>query len=284
MVLAHPSLTETAREEIACDYFVDALDDPDFALKVRERAPATLDEALRVAFQLEAWTKEAKCRNERSIQGMKVRKADAEQDMQVTNVEKRLKRLETRLSRGLIEAHPSPKIPQKHQGEQHATRTEKPHEPSYTQIAQQIEEKLRRQLKEKLHAELNAEHQLKPPPAQSLAPLNQVSDNRPSGQHWAQGNGNYGLRIYQPNAGYGQTFNTCWCCGLPGHLKHNCTQASSTANRDAVEETPMQNNATNSAARGSKMRDKANVYLSMDINGRSYLCLLDSGCEYTMIP
>jgi len=36
MALAHPTLTETARKEIACDYIVDALDDPDFALKVRE--------------------------------------------------------------------------------------------------------------------------------------------------------------------------------------------------------------------------------------------------------
>ena len=32
------------------------------------------------------------------------------------------------------------------------------------------------------------------------------------------------------------------------------------------------------------MRDRANVYLSMEINGRIYPCLLDSGCEYTMMP
>ena len=54
MALAHPKLQEEAREAIACDYFVDALDDAEFALKVRERAPPTLDEALRVALQLEA--------------------------------------------------------------------------------------------------------------------------------------------------------------------------------------------------------------------------------------
>jgi len=27
---------------MACDYFIDALDDPDMALKVRERAPKSL--------------------------------------------------------------------------------------------------------------------------------------------------------------------------------------------------------------------------------------------------
>ena len=48
MALAHPTLPHDARESIACDYYIDALDDADFALKVRERAPANLDEALRV--------------------------------------------------------------------------------------------------------------------------------------------------------------------------------------------------------------------------------------------
>jgi len=41
------------RESIACDYFIDALADPGFALKVRERAPEKLDDALRIALQLE---------------------------------------------------------------------------------------------------------------------------------------------------------------------------------------------------------------------------------------
>ena len=59
MALAHPTLTEDARETIACDYFIDAINDPDFALKVSERAPSTLDDAFRIALQLEAWTKDA---------------------------------------------------------------------------------------------------------------------------------------------------------------------------------------------------------------------------------
>ena len=42
MALAHPTLQQEAREAIACDYFIDAMDDADFALKVRERAPPTL--------------------------------------------------------------------------------------------------------------------------------------------------------------------------------------------------------------------------------------------------
>jgi len=43
---------------MACDYFIDALDEPNFALKVRERLPGDLDSALRIALQLEVWTKD----------------------------------------------------------------------------------------------------------------------------------------------------------------------------------------------------------------------------------
>jgi len=57
MALAYPMLKADAREDLACDHFTNALDDPDFALKVKERTPRTLDEALRIALRLEAWAK-----------------------------------------------------------------------------------------------------------------------------------------------------------------------------------------------------------------------------------
>ena len=37
---------------------MDALDDADFGLKVREQTPISLDDALRVSLQLEAWMKD----------------------------------------------------------------------------------------------------------------------------------------------------------------------------------------------------------------------------------
>jgi len=58
MALAFPDLEHTARETIACDYFIDALAEPDLALKVRERSPNSLDEALRIALQLEVWRRD----------------------------------------------------------------------------------------------------------------------------------------------------------------------------------------------------------------------------------
>ena len=60
MALAYPKLNAEAREEIACDHFTTALSDPEFALKVKERVPRSLDEALRIALRLEAWMKTTK--------------------------------------------------------------------------------------------------------------------------------------------------------------------------------------------------------------------------------
>ena len=60
MALAYPKLTAEAREEIACDHFTNALSDTDFALKIKERAPTSLDEALRTGLRLEAWEKSTK--------------------------------------------------------------------------------------------------------------------------------------------------------------------------------------------------------------------------------
>jgi len=44
--LAFPKVERKARESIACDHFLDALDDPELALKIRERQPSDLDLAL----------------------------------------------------------------------------------------------------------------------------------------------------------------------------------------------------------------------------------------------
>jgi len=57
MALSYPGLTYSAMETIARDCFLDALDDPLFALKVRERDLLTLNDALQVALRLEALEK-----------------------------------------------------------------------------------------------------------------------------------------------------------------------------------------------------------------------------------
>jgi len=61
--LAFPGVEHTARKALATDYFLDALNDSDFALRVRERQPATLDAALAIALQMEVWAKNSRNRS-----------------------------------------------------------------------------------------------------------------------------------------------------------------------------------------------------------------------------
>ena len=102
--LALPQLDHRAREMMACDYFIDALDDPDFALKVRERFPKDLDAALRVALQLEVWSKdveqsylESKRREHRTREIAKPEQKDEQTDLlekQIAELQKQLTELQ----------------------------------------------------------------------------------------------------------------------------------------------------------------------------------------------
>jgi len=73
----------------------------------------------------------------------------------------------------------------------------------------------------------------------------------------------------------------CWKCGQPGHIQRRCTQPQP----DVPRAQPSEETQTPRAVtRGSKGLDRDNVYLSMKLAGRSVPCLLDSGCETTLIP
>ena len=93
--LAFPDLQHSARETIACDYFIDALADANFALKVRERAPTNLDPALRTALQPEVCSKQV----DRTTQHKKIREVNKADDettalkKQVADLQKQLAKL-----------------------------------------------------------------------------------------------------------------------------------------------------------------------------------------------
>ena len=57
--LAYPDTDHKTREILSCDHFIDALADPEFALKVRERRPRDLDTALQIALELEVWAQDS---------------------------------------------------------------------------------------------------------------------------------------------------------------------------------------------------------------------------------
>ena len=55
VALAYPGPTSVMRESVACYAFLEALDDPVLALKIREREPPSLEQAFQIALRLEAY-------------------------------------------------------------------------------------------------------------------------------------------------------------------------------------------------------------------------------------
>lgn len=52
--MAYPTASVRLRDSLACDYFMDALDDPDLHIAVRQSRPSSLPEALTSAVEIEA--------------------------------------------------------------------------------------------------------------------------------------------------------------------------------------------------------------------------------------
>jgi len=69
--LAYKGVPPEMRDQVTCDSFLDALGDRELAFKIRERQPADLDSALRIALQLEVWAKEMNrhCKSPRQKRG-----------------------------------------------------------------------------------------------------------------------------------------------------------------------------------------------------------------------
>jgi len=123
-VLAYPKLTVEAREQIGCDHFTNALGDPDFALKVKERAPKSLDEALFIALRLEACAKSVKQDKKEDERPDRYRqkarstaKTDAAKSTQQMQSNDRLSKIEADMTKlheemkKLLEASKTPSIP-----------------------------------------------------------------------------------------------------------------------------------------------------------------------------
>jgi len=67
----------------------------------------------------------------------------------------------------------------------------------------------------------------------------------------------------------------CYQCKQNGHIKRNCPMLS---------KPPEQSSGAQPAIRGIIGLDNADVYLAMDVGGKRVPCLLDSGCEITLVP
>ena len=74
--LAFPTVEHMVREALAIDYFLDALDDADFVLRIRQRQLVSLDSALAVALHIEVWTNYTR-----------IRRVDSESPVEIEQVQ-----------------------------------------------------------------------------------------------------------------------------------------------------------------------------------------------------
>ena len=56
VTFAYPGPTSTVRDTVACDGFLEALDDPEMSIRIREREPESLEQVFRVAQRLESYS------------------------------------------------------------------------------------------------------------------------------------------------------------------------------------------------------------------------------------
>jgi len=222
-------------------------------LKVKERAPTTLDEALRIA-RLEAWakstamTRQDEDRVDRTRQKIRSTKPDghkapADFNDRFAGIESEVAKMTTNMDRRYEELK---------------------------QLIMQNNQPKPSTDKNSTEAPASSGPAASCPKSETQTFNSAGEGPRPTNMQTGR---NMRPATYQaPQRPQSQIF-LCWNCGMPGHLQRNCPM-----NRG-------QRPVGNAANRGSKkMQDKANVYVRMTLMGKDIPCLVDSGCEIKLVP
>jgi predicted aspartyl protease len=110
------------------------------------------------------------------------------------------------------------------------------------------------------------------------------------------GNEPAGLRIaaeteiHNRNQSSARRPSGCWKCGDPNHHKRDCNVSTIRRGSDPVSGVSISsnqdstNNRSSAANRLAVGLDNADVYIRMELNGKSLPCLVDSGCEISLVP
>ena len=75
----------------------------------------------------------------------------------------------------------------------------------------------------------------------------------------------------------------CWTCGLPGHISRNCPRKGQ-VNTENPSCTDTANRSMRKRKKNLRILDESYVYITLRLRSKLVPCLLDSGCEATMVP
>ena len=256
MALGYPDLDAKAREVIAVDRFIDSLGDADLALKIRERTPTTLDEALRAGLRQEVWNKDtARLRTDESGKPRIVRAAGDDPMNVVIQKIDQLQRQVDQVSRRQFATAPPPRIGR--------TPVAANAFPGPTPVAP---------------AAPTA------PPIVGAAPTTPTADGKAAGRAAGPIAGAAAKSPATPKSGPRPNRRPgtrpaaiCWSCGETGHRQASCPSPPTDEGDRPTQTMPIREC-------GGTMHKTSSVYLNGHIKSRAINVLLDTGSDVSLAP
>jgi len=280
MSLAYPGPNTELMDVVGRDEFLNTLGDPDMRIRILDKMPATMDEALRVALNIEALEKS------RDTHRRVVEPPEEYWDDEPRKKKGKSSRL---LARAVDIANDELK-------------PESKSEPKASALVDvmQLKEALTSCVKE-LMQETEAKKQVavrKPPPSFNTTVYQQ---SPPGYRPPAMGRGGYGT--FQPRATYGQVAGgyravgprlsgpapglagVCFNCRRGGHLARNCWRPPAAPAQDArmAASEPPPGDGSGKVQQAMNFKELREVYVPVKLFDRKMTALLDTGCDSTLI-
>jgi hypothetical protein len=303
MALAYPGEKSSLGEHIARDAFLSALDDADFELKIREREPADLDSAVKIAQRYEVFkaATEASSSNRHRVSRRVTEEPRTASDLtdlevRMTNLEAELKKKQSQPAAATPVTKPRDRVSKTQQREER-----RDNQRQNRAVSSDEDVKWKELIMKKLEA-LEAtrtvtQSQAAPTPVHGNGVNFSYNENRQQ----PMVAGPPIPVVSQPTVGRQPNVSsvTCWNCGQQGHVSRNCTSPRTYVRGSPAVQHGRPTTApqpylqpvetadvlhVSGAMQDGHVQDRCATYLHARVGSCECDCLLDTGSETSLIP